>query len=304
MKVIRGAKGYVQMTKYEIGIYEFLNKKDPENKYGFLKVIDSFDMGPNFCVVFERTGPNLWSILKKNHRQGFSIKLIQSFARQLLYTVGYLHSLRLTHTDIKPENVVLASDELKRVPTKKIADGYFEPVDDKIKLIDFGTATFDNAFHPRIITTRQYRAPEVILGFPWNEAADVWSIGCVLVTLASGMLLFPTHDDQEHLAMIDKERGPFPDWMINKADFELQKFFYLNEDHFKTYGSYFDWEELLAYEDKAGRLRNYRGLDELVSLDHPALNDLLKKLLEIDPNKRISCEEALKHPFFKMKYDK
>jgi dual-specificity kinase len=62
-----------------------------------------------------------------------------------------------------------------------------------------------------IINTRQYRSPEVTLqSFEWNEKSDIWSLGCILMELYTGSLLFPTHDEVEHLAMIEKLCGSIP----------------------------------------------------------------------------------------------
>ena len=52
--------------------------------------------------------------------------------------------------------------------------------------------------------TRQYRAPEVILSMHWGPPIDVWSLGCILVELYSGSLLFQTHDNAEHLDLTEK----------------------------------------------------------------------------------------------------
>ncbi|ETO33392.1 serine/threonine kinase-1, partial [Reticulomyxa filosa] len=54
------------------------------------------------------------------------------------------------------------------------------------------------------INTRQYRAPEVILGIGWDRSSDLWSIGCILSELYTGDLLFATHENIEHLAMMEK----------------------------------------------------------------------------------------------------
>lgn len=57
-------------------------------------------------------------------------------------------------------------------------------------------------YHSPLINTRQYRSPEVILDIGWSFASDVWSLGCILIELYTGKLLFGTHDHLEHLAMI------------------------------------------------------------------------------------------------------
>lgn len=48
-----------------------------------------------------------------------------------------------------------------------------------VRLIDFGSATFDHEHHSTIVSTRHYRAPEVILELGWSQPCDVWSIGYV-----------------------------------------------------------------------------------------------------------------------------
>ena len=62
------------------------------------------------------------------------------------------------------------------------------PRTSNIKVIDFGSATFEDQYHSKIVSTRHYRAPEVILGLGWTFPADIWSVGCILVELVTGAL--------------------------------------------------------------------------------------------------------------------
>ncbi len=80
------------------------------------------------------------------------------------------------------------------------------PRSSEIKVIDFGSATFEDQYHSSIVSTRHYRAPEVILGLGWSYACDLWSVGCILVELLAGDALFQTHENLEHLAMMEKVR--------------------------------------------------------------------------------------------------
>ncbi|EPZ34061.1 Protein kinase-like domain-containing protein [Rozella allomycis CSF55] len=81
----------------------------------------------------------------------------------------------------------------------------------KIVLIDFGTAVYNSQHnYHSIVSTRYYRPPE--LG--WTFACDIWAVGCISVELFTGKLLFKTHDDIEHLALMEKILGPFPKEMI------------------------------------------------------------------------------------------
>ena len=75
-------------------------------------------------------------------------------------------------------------------------------LDTDIRLIDFGSATFDDEYHSSVVSTRHYRAPEIILNLGWSYPCDIWSIGCILVEFFTGDALFQTHDNLEHLAMM------------------------------------------------------------------------------------------------------
>jgi dual-specificity kinase len=70
-------------------------------------------------------------------------------------------------------------------------------------LIDFGSATFDDEYHSSVVSTRHYRAPEIILNLGWSFPCDIWSIGCIIVEFFTGDALFQTHDNLEHLAMME-----------------------------------------------------------------------------------------------------
>ena len=59
------------------------------------------------------------------------------------------------------------------------------PKSSAIKVIDFGSTTHERPDQNYIVSTRHYRAPEVILGLGWSYPCDVWSIGCILVELCS-----------------------------------------------------------------------------------------------------------------------
>lgn len=174
-------------------------------------------------------------------------------AKQILQGIQFLHEeLKLIHTDLKPENLLLTNnsyetinnynllpsnikDKINRdkdfireelfkeeesngkktnLNTHRTADldesmlrkiGFRVPTKLNIKIIDFGGATYIKDAHDGIINTRQYRSPEVIMGCcNWDEKSDVWSLACIFAELYTGELLFPTHDNKEHLAMIQK----------------------------------------------------------------------------------------------------
>lgn len=103
------------------------------------------------------------------------------------------------------------------------------PRNTSIHLIDFGSATAERDYHANVVSTRHYRAPEIILGesdhddhkalrtdlilgtgLGWSYPCDVWSIGCILVEFVTGEALFQTHENLEHLAMMVQVFGRMP----------------------------------------------------------------------------------------------
>jgi dual-specificity kinase len=90
-------------------------------------------------------------------------------------------------------------------------------LDSEIRLIDFGSATFDDEYHSSVVSTRHYRAPEIILQLGWSFPCDIWSIGCILVEFFTGDALFQTHDNLEHLAMMEPVCGGKIDTKLIKA---------------------------------------------------------------------------------------
>ena len=68
---------------------------------------------------------------------------------------------------------------------------WMRPLDDTIKIIDFGGATYDHEQHNSVINTRQYRAPEVILSCcEWSKKSDIWSLACILIEMYTGELFY------------------------------------------------------------------------------------------------------------------
>lgn len=132
--------------------------------------------------------------------------------------VSVLHDLNLIHTDLKPENILLYQNDYqtftynRRIPSSsttinRTASQRRVLLDTEIRLIDFGSATFEEEYHSSVVSTRHYRAPEIILGLGWSFPCDIWSIGCILVEFFTGDALFQTHDNLEHLAMMEAVVG-------------------------------------------------------------------------------------------------
>ncbi|XP_047318909.1 serine/threonine-protein kinase AFC2-like isoform X3 [Impatiens glandulifera] len=218
-----------------------------------------------------------------------------------------MHDMRLIHTDLKPENILFISPEYVKVPDYKAAswsvrDGScFKrlPKSSAIKVIDFGSTTYDHKEHNYLVSTRHYRAPEVILGLGWSYPCDLWSVGCILVELCTGEALFQTHENLEHLAMMEKVLGPIPPQMLKIVDRHAEK--YVRRGRL-------DWPEGATSRESIKAVLKLHLLQNVVMqhVDHSAgdLIDLLRGLLRFDPAMRMTAHEALRHPFFTRDYNR
>ncbi|XP_076307401.1 serine/threonine-protein kinase Doa-like isoform X3 [Tachypleus tridentatus] len=287
LKIIKNVEKYREAAKLEINVLEKLAEGDPENKRLCVTMLDWFDYHGHMCIVFEMLGLSVFDFLKENNYQPYPLEQVRHIGYQMCYSVKFLHENRLTHTDLKPENILFCNSDYDVIYHTKKKRENRRVRDTHIRLIDFGSATFDHEHHSTVVSTRHYRAPEVILELGWAQPCDVWSIGCILFELYLGITLFQTHDNREHLAMMERILGPLPYRMCRKTK---TKYFYHGR---------LDWDE----KGSAGRyvrenckpLKRYiPGEDE----DQRHLFDIIFRMLEYEPSQRITLAEALDHPFF------
>lgn len=173
-------------------------------------MLDWCDYYGHMCICFDMLGLSLFDFLELNQFEPFPLEQIRHIAYQLAYAVRFLHDNKLTHTDLKPENVLFVHSDYETYYDNQQKKEIKIVKNSEIRLIDFGSATFDHEHHSKIVSTRHYRALEVILELGWDRMCDVWSIGCILYELYIGNTLFQTHDNREHLAMMEKTLGKIP----------------------------------------------------------------------------------------------
>ena len=274
IKIIKNSKGYMPLGKHEVKILQRLAATSglpaPEST-GIIHMLDNFEFKNHVCIVFDLLGKNLYQYMQDNQFQPLPIYRVRRFAYQILKSIKSIHEMDLTHTDLKPENIVLDKNK-------------------NVKIIDFGSATFDHEFHFPLISTRNYRAPEVVLGLDWSSASDIWSIGCIIYEMAFARVLFPSfYDcDNEHLKAMEYVIGSMPMQMklqTEKGLFDVKGHVRKNANTEKISTQWVkplnDMFELFEHEDYWRDLK-----------------DLLTKMLKYDPNERITASEALKHEFF------
>ncbi|XP_021191636.3 uncharacterized protein Doa isoform X3 [Helicoverpa armigera] len=290
LKIIKNVEKYREAAKLEINVLEKLAEVDPDCKNLCVKMLDWFEYHGHMCIAFEMLGQSVFDFLKDNNYQPYPLEQVRHIAYQLIYSVLFLHDNKLTHTDLKPENILFVDSDYEVVSVYNASKKKHDLMRVKrsdVRLIDFGSATFDHEHHSTIVSTRHYRAPEVILELGWTQPCDVWSIGCIMFELYLGITLFQTHDNREHLAMMERILGPIPYRMARKTK---TKYFY----HGKL-----DWDE----KSSAGRYvrENCKPLMRYLqsnSEEARQLFELIARMLEYEPSQRITLRDALSHPFF------
>ena len=217
MKVVRAIKKYSSSARLEAEILRKVNRRDKDGRSRIVTLFDTFEWDGHVCMVFEALGKSLYDYVKMNHYKPLPLRCVQTFSEQLLQSIAFLHSMKLVHTDLKPENVLLMPTSFRKVTAatmKRDRRRVLEPFEKTIKcqcaggvlsvpslrlticccspVIDFGGATFESDHHSTIVNTRQYRAPEVILQLGWGPPSDIWSAACIIMELYVGELLFST----------------------------------------------------------------------------------------------------------------
>jgi mitogen-activated protein kinase 15 len=216
------------------------------------------DKDSDLYLVFDYMDANLFNVIRAKILTEQHIKLI---TYQLLKAVKYFHSAGIINRNLKPNNILVNSDC-------------------KIKLDDFSLAKplsymDDMNMITDYVATRWYRAPEMLLGsLKVGKSADIWSIGCILGEMINGKTLFPGTCTLNQLNLIISLTG-FPS----------------KEDIQDINGSLTGLLESV----KKGTPRTFN--EYFIEASYDAI-DLLNKLLQFNPLKRFTVEEALSHPFF------
>lgn len=273
LKVLK--KEYANDAAFERDMLKVLASKDTHGTANVSTMLDVFTWNRHPCFVMPLKGPTLrtrkFGIAKGHVSRADMARL----ARCLLQSMKFIHfDCKMVHTDLKPENILLNAD------SSHIGEGW--------TICDFGSASHWRAdrMDSDLISTRPYRAPEVVLGNPWSYPADIWSLGCILFEAAVGVRLFEVHDDNTHLHLMSTRIGAIPEVYTRRSK-HSKKFFDGQGAFLRPSGV-----PNASSSTSAGK-----AVREVLK-DEPLLVDLLCSMLHFDPAKRIRADTALDHPFF------
>ncbi|KAL6930764.1 hypothetical protein ACO0R3_003885 [Hanseniaspora guilliermondii] len=193
------------------------NTKDNYNEDNkFIEFIEEFIYKGHLCIVSELLGPSILELLQSSKFHGLNWDLIISFSSQMFASLKELKLASIIHCDLKPENILL------KLPISTTSNNQSIIENNSLKIIDFGASCFENATVYTYIQSRFYRAPEVVLGLPYNSGIDMWSVGCVISELYMGIPLFPGRSEYDLIRRIVgmniNDNMP-PRWMLDRSKF-------------------------------------------------------------------------------------
>lgn len=306
IKIIRAVPKYRDASRIELRVLSTLHMYDKQNLNKCIHMRECFDYRNHVCIVTDLLGISVFDFMKANQFLPFPGSHVQSIAWQILKSVAFLHDLNLVHTDLKPENILLVDSSSSSRPYRGSGHHKTRNIlkNTSVRLIDFGSAIFSDEYHSSVISTRHYRAPEIILGIGWSFPCDIWSIGCILVEFCTGEPLYQTHDNLEHLALMQRITGKMlPKAIIRQAsrnstgalyvDSRTGCINYPDETVKKSSKDYVNSAKTFEYCVR----RTVSPNDENKAF-WDSFIDLLSKIFVYDPEQRITAQEALNHPWF------
>ena len=239
VKIVKNKPAYTRQATIEIEVFKTMMKKnstrqgrlditaedstEKKNVEDFMvSLLCYFMYKSHLCLVFELLGQNLYELLKQRQFRGLPIRIVKDVVKQAVSGVTELSNRKIVHCDLKPENILLVSSEMSEtLANAKFKVGKDEStqkeIGNTIKLIDFGSACFEESSGFTYIQSRFYRSPEVLVGVNYDSAIDMWSLGCVAAELFLGLPILPGVNELDQLGRIQEMIGPVPEWMLDQG---------------------------------------------------------------------------------------
>jgi len=259
---------YKEAAKKEIAVLRHL-----AGTHGCLRLLRDFEHDGHLCISMEMYGENLQAYMKRKG-QPFNTPAVCNIGLQLMHACEYMHSKQIIHTDLKSENILLAAGP----------DGSYT-----IKLVDMGSSLFMSWWHPPIIGTMEYRAPETLLQAGWSAPVDNFAAGCVIAELTSGVYLLPGLREEEHLKAIESVlEMRIPQNVLQMGKKNMNQY---NQKLIVRRGNELAIPDV-ALQHPVRKLRTVLKHDK-------DIYSLCAALLAIDPALRLTATEAKGHVFFK-----
>ncbi|XP_072050479.1 stress-activated protein kinase JNK-like isoform X2 [Amphiura filiformis] len=272
------SRPFQNVTHAKRAYREFLLMKmcNHKNIIGLLNVFTPHRTFDEFCdvyLVMELMDASLINVISMD----LDHERLSYLLYQMLCGIKHLHSAGIIHRDLKPSNIVVKSDC-------------------SLKILDFGLArTAGTSFMMTpYVVTRYYRAPEVILGMGYKENVDIWSIGCIFSEMIRGHAMFPGTDHIDQWNKIVELLGTPSREFTQRLQPMVRNYVESRPRHQPH-----TWVELFPDE----LFQEARSSTEPNKLNVLQARDLISKMLVVDPEERISVDDALRHPYINVWYD-
>ncbi|KAI0538777.1 serine/threonine protein kinase [Xylaria digitata] len=330
LKVLRADCYGIDHDIFEREILKHLRDADQggdRKVYGYNHIthlVDDFEHdGPNgthVCLVFELYGETLRSFGAPFDGCMIPTCLMRSIMFQLLCALDFAHEHGVIHTDIQPSNIfvkfrdhsLIESQYLKEAPAphqdrdekhyKAIPSrpfcGYYcsDPenvLDFEFVLGDWGVASWTDKHLTNLIQPVALRAPEGLIGAPWDKSTDIWNLGAVLLELYRAVRMFDgrarwndPYQLRYHLAEIVNFFGPFPKSLLEKGNPEIVQDMFDEEGRVKG----------MPFYDRPP-LDSEWFLPDLTQEKKESFLEFFRSMMKIDPDERPSAEDLTFTPW-------
>ena len=221
---------------------------------------DQIELEMEFC------DSDLANYLKQNRQKlSYDLQIIKQIMWQILNGLSFLHLCSILHRDLKPGNILVK--------------------DQQIKITDFGLSrmfSLETRPYSKGTCTLLYCAPELALGIgEYSTGVDIWSVGCIFVEL---LCLKPMFICKNFLELLYLQMNIFGNFVLGSKGKPGVKYYSKYIPHFQK-------------PNEGMGLKNFLLKNSRFQITNE-MYDLISKMLEVDPLKRIQAIDALKHPFF------
>ncbi|XP_035474255.1 homeodomain-interacting protein kinase 1-like isoform X1 [Scophthalmus maximus] len=303
IKMMKNEDAYVMQAKAEVDALTRLRSLDPD-KCNLVRWHQVFTDRGHICLEFEHLDKSVFDFMKERCYQPLHLIEIRPIAQQLANALNHLKAAGMIHADLKLENVMFVNHRQ-------------EPF--RVKVIDFGLArTVSTARSGSYIQTCHYRSPEILLGLPFTEAIDMWSLGCMIAAMYLGTMLYPGMSEYEMIRYIVETQGQPPDNMLTLGS-KTCCFFQRKDTYSSTLWKLKSPEQFhkeTGIQPMENRMYKFASLDNFLNLrvinrrnyqdkiaetrDVEMFVDMLKGMLKLDASKRITPRQVLQHRFTSM----
>lgn len=346
VKVAKCHPNVTQSTQYEINLLKYICSSSKVTG-PVTRLLDTFEhvgqFGVHLCMVMPVMGSNLLCVvdqmkMKRRLRTDKEIAMLKEITAAILRGLDSLEAINVVHTDIKPENVLVALPDPKMV--KLVASCVDDPHDAALQQFENGEsngpvvalADFGLSFlleHPSylpagaekvglkkdldvqypgiannrkgiLIQTREYRAPEVLFGGNITPRSDIWSVGCMVYELITGDFLLDPKKKTSNERDMDVEHVAMIMRILGPVPAHIAK---PSQNPARHLSKYFDNDGRFIYADKYRSYTRRSIATELEVFLEPAEAEraaqFIMSCFTYDPLERCHARDLLGHSWLR-----